>query len=401
MAEAGARKAATQNEVHQPALGNDVQDEARAISTVKNKIYAYLLDVKHARSKRTFVYNPRIQNGQMNLLATNRPFQLCTAILRVNKQIHSECISTLYRSNLLIRLSLYNDDIFWTQSFLEGTEMGFLCSNHNLTKNLTKHALDVKLIQEASKQLRCQVVFSVLYLPQFIRFLQSMCDSLPKWGQEHAIHLHLRHKYCSGPGATERILLDPWRNLHGISDVVVGTSAITPEYANNLRTAMMSNFEPENWLHSLIEMKAFGSEKYTAGNIHLALETYRTVIATLESVYRSNHGKSLICLPSRFGQEVNSLRFQCELNLVACYLKHVGTLVEALLAADNAVDLSENNEIDRVWTASAPRKPFNDKSSYTDLNRSKVYMDFQVSFYDISCLTFQKRKRKLILISFV
>lgn len=140
LAEGKAQKVTKQTENHQSTLRN-VQDEAQATSTVKHvtdwlgslaiqsqdsylvrlplelrqKIYTYLLDAKYTRSKRTFVYNPRIHNGQLSLVTTAAPFKLCTAILRVNKQIYSECISTLYRSNLPIRLSLYNDDIYWTQ----------------------------------------------------------------------------------------------------------------------------------------------------------------------------------------------------------------------------------------------------------------------------------------------
>lgn len=344
---------------------------------LRQKIYTYLLDTRYAQANRNFSYQPRIRSGRMRLQVSAPPFAIYTAILRTNKQIYVESIHTLYSSNLFVRLSLYNDDIYWTQSLLEGTEMGFVCSNPDLLSKLKRHALDVKIIQERSKQFRCQVVFPVLYLPRFLKFLETMCDALPKWGREHAIHLHLRHKYRTGPAATERLLLEPWRNLHGISEVVVGTEIISAEYAKTLETAMTARFEPRRWLNSLVTMKEMGTHDFSEGNILGAHNHYLNVPTVLDSVYNSKNGRSLMSMPPEFGQEVNRLRFQCELNLALCRLKLCRLELktgwqDGLLAADNAIDLAEDYEIDRVWETCAPRIPYNNKSNYTAVERSKA-----------------------------
>ena len=79
---------------------------------LREKIYAHLLDTKNARSLLPFAYRPKVRNGKLSVEATSSPFRLCTAKLRVNKQIHLESVPTLYSSNLFVRLSLYNDDIY-------------------------------------------------------------------------------------------------------------------------------------------------------------------------------------------------------------------------------------------------------------------------------------------------
>lgn len=208
----------------------------------------------------------------LRLQPTSARYQLCTAILRTNKQIHLESSHTFHSSNLFVRLSLYNDDIYWTQSLLEDTEIGYVCSNPDLVSKLNGHALDVKIIQEQSKILRCQVVFPAVFLPRFLNFLQEMCDILPRWGKEHAIHLRLRHKYRSGPAATEKLLLEPWRSLHGIKSVEVSAGVVSANYASSLQTSMMSKFSPERWLQSLVKMKEAGSEDFSKGLYHAAMD---------------------------------------------------------------------------------------------------------------------------------
>ena len=344
---------------------------------LRQKIYTYLLDTRYAQANRNFSYHQKTRSGKIKLKATAPPFAICTAILRTNKQIYVESIHTLYSSNLFVRLSIYNDDIYWTQSFLEGTEMVFVCSNSDLLSKFKRHALDVKIIQEGSKQLCCQVVFSVLHLPHFLTFLGVMCDTLPKWGREHAIHLHLQHKYRTGPAATERLLLEPWRNLQGLSEVVVGTENISADYAKSLETAMTADFEPRRWLNSLVTMKKMGTQDFSVGDILGARSHYSNVPMILESVYNSDKGRSVRSMPAEFGQEVNKLRFQCELNLALCYLKLCCLdlekgLRDGLLAANKAVDLAEDHEIENVWEACAPRIPYNNRSNYTAVERSKA-----------------------------
>lgn len=340
---------------------------------LREKIYAYLLDTGFTRPSKPFAYRPLVRDGQLRLRATSAPFQIHTAILRVNKQVNIESINTLYSSNLFVRLSLYNDDVYWTQSLLEGTEMGFVCSNPDLVSKLTRHALDVKIIQERSKRLRCQVVFPAIYVPRFTTFLQTMCDALPRWGNEHVIHLYLRHKYRGGPAENERLLLEPWRRLHGLSEVVVGTEIIPSAYGKSLQTAMTGEFEPWSWLKSATNMKDLGSEEFHKEHFRNASDHYRNTLSILESVLQSaRKGRLLTIMPPQFGQAINKLRFQCELNLALCCLKLKTNWAEALLAADNAIDLVDNDDLERVWEACAPKIPANDKSEYTAVDRSKA-----------------------------
>lgn len=239
---------------------------------LREKIYAYLLDTKHARSPRPFQYEPWVEDGFLRLQATSAPFHICTEVLRVNKQIHRESVNTLYSSNAFVRLSMYNDEIHWARSLLEETKLGFVCSNPGLLEKLKGHALDVRLIQEKSRILRCQVVFPAIFLPRLLSFLQTMCDALPMWVREHTIHLHLRQKYRTGPMATESLLLEPWRSLHGIQSVVVGTAIVAADYANGLRTAMMTRFDPEKWLQSVVKIKDAGIQEFSKGHYQDAID---------------------------------------------------------------------------------------------------------------------------------
>ncbi|KAL8924536.1 MAG: hypothetical protein Q9208_004011 [Pyrenodesmia sp. 3 TL-2023] len=364
-------------------FGSPVSPLLRLPLELREKIYAYLLDTQHARPPRPVKYHPWVQGGMLRFQATSPPYQICTAILRVNKQIHLESINTFHSSNLFVRLSLYNDDIYWAQSILEDVEIGFVCTNPDLVSKINRHALDVKIIQEKSRILRCQVIFPAHFLPRFLDFLQEMCDILPKWGKEHAIHLSLRHKYRTGPAATERLLLEPWRSLHGISNVVVSTGAVSAGYASSLQTSMMSRFNPERWLQSLVKMKEAGTEEFSKGHYNAAMDHYVKVIVLLESVFKTNHGKIMVSMSPRFNQAVNKLRYQCELNQAFCRMKgqkapwegvftSYSRWNEVILAADNAVDLAEDNETHVVWGACAPWIPANDKSGYTAAERSKA-----------------------------
>ncbi|KAL8965856.1 MAG: hypothetical protein Q9183_003655 [Haloplaca sp. 2 TL-2023] len=240
---------------------------------VRLRIYAYLLDTKHVRSTRDLHYRSRVQDGFLRLRADPPPFSICTAILRVNKQIHHEAIDNFYRSNMFVRLSMYNDDIEWTESLLGETQLSFVCSNPDLVANVKGHALDVRLIQEKSKILRCQVIFPAIFLQVFVDFLQTMCDTVPKWGKEHAIHLYMRQRYRNGPMAAENVLLEPWRRLHGIQSVAVGSALVAPDYANGLRTAMMSQFNPQRWLQSVVKMKDDGIQELSRGQSQSAIDT--------------------------------------------------------------------------------------------------------------------------------
>ncbi|KAI4220549.1 MAG: hypothetical protein L6R36_007542 [Xanthoria steineri] len=352
----------------------------KAASTSASAIYAYLLNTTHARSPRPFEYQPWVQDGFLRLQATSPPFQICTEVLRVNKQIYHESVNTLYASNMFVRLSLYNDDVHWTHSLLEGTELGFVCSNPTLVAKLKGHALDVRLIQEKSKILRCQVVFPAIFLPRFLNFLQTMCDALPKWGREHAIHLHLRQKYHTSPMATESLLLEPWRSLHGIQSVVVGTSIVIPDYANGLRTSMMTRFHPDKWLQSLVKLKDIAIQDFAKGHSQDALNHFVHITALLESVFKSSHGHTLVSQSPQFNHAISKLRYECELHLAKCSLKRRkapweeafginSQWKEALLAVWRAVALAEDNNTYKVWAACAPWIPANDKSGYSAEDR--------------------------------
>ncbi|KAI4261103.1 MAG: hypothetical protein L6R42_003692, partial [Xanthoria sp. 1 TBL-2021] len=256
---------------------------------LREKIYAYLLDTKHARSPRPFQYEPWVEDGFLRLQATSAPFHICTEVLRANKQIHRESVNTLYSSNAFVRLSMYNDEIHWARSLLEETKLGFVCSNPGLLEKLKGHALDVRLMERKSRILRCQVVFPAIFLPRFLSFLQTMCDAVPMWAREHTIHLHLRQKYRTGPMATESLLLEPWRSLHGIQSVVVGTAIVAADYANGLRTAMMTQFDPEKWLQSVVKIKDAGIQEFSKGHYQDAIDNFANVNGLLESVLDSGH----------------------------------------------------------------------------------------------------------------
>lgn len=66
--------------------------------------------------------------------------------------------------------------------------------------------------------------------------------------------------------ATESLLLEPWRSLHGIQSVVVGTSIVAPDYANGLRTSMMTRFHPDKWLQSLGKLKDIAIQDFAKGH---------------------------------------------------------------------------------------------------------------------------------------
>ena len=140
---------------------------------------------------------------------------------------------------------------------------------------------------------------------------------------------------------------------------------------------MTTDFEPRRWLNSLVTMKKTGTLDFSVGDILGARSHYSNVLMILESVYNRDKGRSVRSMPAKFGQEINKLRFQCELNLALCYLKLCCLdlekgLRDGLLAANNAVDLAEDHEIDNVWEACAPRIPYNNKSNYTAVERSKA-----------------------------
>ena len=255
--------------------------------------------------------------------------------------------------------------------------MGFVSSNPEHLAKVTRHALDVDIIEERSKQKRCQVLFPAMWLPRLVGFLELPCNTLPKWGQDHEIMLHLRHKYTSGPGVMEQALLEPWRCLRGLRTVIVKPHLVAPAYADSLREDMMGgNLQPWTWLKSVSATKESGSTCFKEGNIADACTAFMTAVAALENTYRAvGRAQILHDTPAQFHQSVNHLRFQCELNiaLAICRLKTDWEM--GLLGADNAVDLAENNPEAVVWgrtRGAIPLQPHNHSSWYTDAERAKA-----------------------------
>lgn len=383
-ASANKRKRQTEATSYSPPSTGSLVDELTALNLevsvslllllpfeLREKIYAYLLDTKYASSSRSSEYH-----GFVRLQATSPPFQICTEILCVNKQMHSECLNTLYSSNMFVRLSMYNDNIEWTQSLLQQSDVGFVCSNPDLVERIKGHALDVRLIQEKSKILRGQVVFPAIFLSRFVKFLKTICDAVPKWGKDHAIHLYLRQRYPTGPMTAEGLLLEPWRKLHGLQNVVVGTTLVATEYANDLKTAMMETFNPERWLESVVKMKDAGVQEFSIGNYEGAIETFASIGPLLEQVLQSSHGGTLVSQSQQFSQAINKLRYQSELNLAKCYVIRPkmpweeafgikSQWKEVFLAAFRAVTLAEHSQAHMLWAKCAPSIPANDPNGYT------------------------------------
>ncbi|KAL8872966.1 MAG: hypothetical protein Q9174_001500 [Haloplaca sp. 1 TL-2023] len=331
---------------------------------LRRKIYAYLLDTKHVRSRRVRQYQSRVIDGFLRLKAHSPPFEICTALFRINKSLHQEAIDFFYSSNMFIRLSLFNDDVNWTESLVEETQLPFVCTNPDLVANIEGHALDVRLIQEKSKILRCQAVFPAHFLHRLVDFLRTMCDTVPKWGKEHAIHLYMRQRYSISPMAAENVVLEPWRSLHGLDSAVVGSSLVGADYANGLRSAMISQFNAQRWLQSVVKMKDDGLRELSRGQIQSAIDTFSQ--------------------SPQFSQAINKLRYQAELKVAQCILSDL-TKPEfagasgfdelwknAFLSAFRATTLCEDRRAQIVWTGCAPHIPENKASAYSTAERNEA-----------------------------
>lgn len=337
---------------------------------MRRKIYTYLLDARHVRSL-SIAYIPQIKGGKLRLYPSCKPFNFSLAILRTNKQIHCESLHIFHSANLFIRLSLYNDDIYWTESLLEGSRLGFVSSNLSRLSTLTSQALDVKVIIEDSQHLRCQVVFPALYLSRFIHLLEGMCTALPQWSRDHSINLFLRRKYRSGPLATENLLLEPWRALHGIHQVVVGTDIVSPSFAQSLRTSMMgTKWNPWTWLESVQQQKELGAAEMRLGMHAGKAEYFTNTIAVLEKLYRGPQYPALKAVGEEFDKAVNRLRLQCELNIMLAVTETLTNFALACGAGDRALELVQGKS--GAWTNTAPQMPRNQMFWYTEVDIAKV-----------------------------
>ena len=337
---------------------------------LREKIYTHLLDARCVRRRSSVAYTPQVKAGKLHLIPSPKPFNFSLAILRTNKQIHSESLHIFHSTNLFIRLSLYNDDIYWTEALLEGSEVDFASSSPRLS-TLTTQALDVEISMENSRRLRCQVVFPATYLPRFIHLLECMCTALPQWSRDHSISLFLRHSYRSGPLATETLLLEPWRALHGIHQVVVGTNITPNSFAQSLRTSMMgSKWDPWTWLESVRRQKEMGAVKMRQGMYAGKVDYFVDTIALLEKLYRGPQYPALKAAGEEFDKAVNRLRLQCELNIMLAAIKTLANFDIACDAGDRVLALVEGRP--GAWTNTAPYMPRNHESWYTDLDKAKV-----------------------------
>lgn len=338
---------------------------------LREKIYTYLLDVRHVRNPSSFVYTSQVRGGKLRLIPSSKPFNFSTAILRTNKQIHRESLYIFHTNNLFVRLSLYNDDIYWTQVLFEGSELGFVSSNLPRLSTLTTQALDVAITMEDSRHLRCQVVFPALYLPHLIQLLESMCTALPQWSRDHSISLFLRHKYRSGPLAMENLLLEPWRALHGIHQVVVGTEVASPSLAQSLRASMMgSKWDPWTWLESVRRQKEMGAAEMRQGMYADKVGFFTNTIAVLEKLYSGPQYPALKAAGEEFDKAVNRLRLQCELNILLAAVKTLADCDLASEAGDRVLSLVQGNT--DAWANTAPQMPRNHVSWYTDVDVAKA-----------------------------
>ena len=338
---------------------------------LRDRIYTYLLDARHVCRHSPFAYTPQLKAGKLRLIPSSKPYDFSLAILRTNKQIHSESLRIFHTTNLFIRLSLYNDDIYWTQALLEGSELGFVSSNLPRLSTLTAQALDVEITMENSRNLRCQVVFPACHLPHFIHLLKTMCTALPQWSNDHSISLFLRHNYLSGPLATENVLLEPWRALHGIHHVVVGTDVTPPSFAQSLRDSMMgSKWDPWTWLASMQYQKEFGAAEMRRGLYADKAEFFAHIILMMEKLYRGPQFPMLRAAGEEFDKAVNRLRLQCELNLILAAVKSLNHFDLASEAGDRVLKLVEGKP--GAWKNAAPRMPRNHVSWYTDADVAKV-----------------------------
>ncbi len=199
-----------------------------------------------------------------------------------------------------------------------------------------------------------------------------MCTALPQWSRDHSIHLSLRHKYRCGPLATENILLEPWRALHGLHQVVVDTKTVTPSYAQSLRTDMMgAKWNAWTWLESVQQQKEMGAAEMRRGIYMDKCSHFANTIAVLEKVYNSApQYPALKAAGEEFDKAVNRLRLQCELNLILAATKTLAHFALASDASDRALDLVQGKS--GAWKNTAPRMPRNHVSWYTQSDMAKV-----------------------------
>lgn len=224
-------------------------------------------------------------------------------------------------------------------------------------------------------------MFPAHVLPQLTGFLQEVCEDVPTWGEDHAFFLFLRNKYFASTAKAERMLLEPWRSLRGLSQVFVDRKLVSPAYADSLEASMtsMKGFDPQEWLKTMTARKEAAVALLSEGRLHdswnMSGLISELMINTLDE---ATHHTILQSMPRSFHRAVYRLPCEAELNTTLAILclqqppDNDELWSMALHSANIAIDITEDRaawiweyeSMPSLWT------PDNDASWYTDIEHS-------------------------------
>ena len=232
-------------------------------------------------------------------------YEFHTAILLANKKIYVEAAYILYNENLFVLVSI-NDEHFSSYTgvlsrYIEQCGVPILARKCQ-ARALQHHAMKLYIGADLEKYSVIRTEFIIagddlsLLCKSYVKFCP--CSSQIEYDcylQRSFIRLELlegkserpfaNQRAVHKPATYERILLEPFRQLHSQASVHIA-GAISAEYKSEIMSEMMK--APQNaddLLHLVTIAQKQAEEHFDHGNLDLACKTYQTVIEDVELGY--------------------------------------------------------------------------------------------------------------------
>ncbi|KAF2639131.1 hypothetical protein P280DRAFT_54169 [Massarina eburnea CBS 473.64] len=322
-------------------------------SSLRNKIYAYVLDTELVNVGAPNVsYTHSIKDSVLHFKASRPPFPVETALFYVSKQVSKEALQFFYERGLWVKFTVYSPDARHTKTMLEDSGVLFSVAENEKVEECNSHAMDIVLVEKSSAVKRATVMFPAQYLPRLVNFMEQASRASGSWAASHALYLTLRNTYEKEVASVQGDLLEGWRLLTGMGKVGVDKDNTLEGYAEGLEDSMLAaGFDAEKWLETVRGMVTKAEDAKHAKDYETAAQHCKAAIISMTYGYLTR-AESLHSQPEAFHKSIQRLRYTTELTLGTSLLApHTDLLTTTPLSWLSTLTLSRAQTATRLLAA--------------------------------------------------
>ncbi|KAF2866081.1 hypothetical protein BDV95DRAFT_453520, partial [Massariosphaeria phaeospora] len=288
---------------------------------LRNKIYTYVLDTETVNvglAAVSYAEADATDTTTLHFTASRAPFPTSPALFLTNKLLSAESLHFFYARGLWIRLALYTHSASHARALLLDSGLLFSTAGPDAVDRSTRHAVDVKLVEDGSAARRAVVMFPAQYLPRLVSFLDRAAKAKEEsegWAGRHSVEIRVRDVYGSGVARVQGDVLELWRGLCGFSAVKISGADLLDGYAAGLEKHMTAPaFEAARWLSTVEDMAARMGAAHAALDFAAAAQHGQAAVVAMTYGYLT-HPEQLHMQKDGFHTAVQRVRWRCELGI--------------------------------------------------------------------------------------